>query len=112
MKLSDLISKKLKPKNRGIYAIKGGQFLGETFVYIDTADNYYNFLSLPDNLIRNVPINSFEFALKHDIIELIERLPSSHWKVCKAQYEKNFNTRREQPDLSKLLDSQNESGEE
>lgn len=77
-----------KPRQREIYAVNAGQYIGEFFVYIDNSDDNtcYNFLSLPKMLKRIVPVESFKVGLKQKIIKRIERLPIDIYEMCKLQY--------------------------
>lgn len=77
------------PKQRYIYAITGGKYLGELFCYIETTDSSHWFLSLPDMKIREVPIEKFDFGIKEKIIDIVKKIPSDVFKVCQAQYQKN-----------------------
>ena len=79
------------PKSKGIYAVNGGDFLGEFFVYMETKDEIHFFLSLPKMQKREVPNDNFVFGLDNKIIEQVENLPSSTYDVCRAQYEKDIN---------------------
>ena len=77
------------PKKRFIYAITGGYYLGELFVYIETKNSEHSFLSLPDMKIRNVPLEKFEFGLKEKIIDIVQKLPKNVYDTCIKQYNKN-----------------------
>lgn len=77
------------PKKRIIYAITGGYYLGELFVFMEKTDEKYIFLSLPEMHIREVPIDKFEFGLNQNIIDIVKKIPNFVYKVCKAQYTKN-----------------------
>ena len=77
------------PKKKYLYAITGGKFLGELFVYIKKHKENYSFLSLPDMKIVDVPYEKFEFGIENKIIETVKKLPSYVYKVCIKQYNKN-----------------------
>lgn len=77
------------PRKRYLYAITGGKYLGELFVFIEKVGDNFNFLSLPDMKIREVPYEKFEFGLTNKIIDVVEKLPSEVFKTCKKQYLKN-----------------------
>ena len=77
------------PKKKIIYAITGGKYLGELFVFMEKIDNTFFFLSLPDMHVREVPVDKFEFGLKQNIIDIVKKVPSFVYKVCQAQYKKN-----------------------
>jgi len=77
------------PKKRYVYAITGGAFLGELFVYMEKKNDNFVFLSLPDMKIREVPCNKFDFGLTQKIVDIVEKLPANVYDVCRIQYNKN-----------------------
>jgi hypothetical protein len=77
------------PKPRFIYAVTAGAYLGELLVYVETTTSNYSFLSIPTMSVRVIPINKFEIGLKDGIVEVVEKLPASVYKVCTLQYKKN-----------------------
>lgn len=77
------------PKKRFLYAITGGFYLGELFVFIEKQDKDFNFLSLPEMKIRTVPCDKFSFGLDNKIIDVVEQLPKQIYNVCIKQYQKN-----------------------
>jgi hypothetical protein len=86
-----MISKLFKhPKKKYVYAITGGKYLGELFVFMEDKEDSYVFLSLPEMKIRTVPKEKFDFGLTEKIIDVADKIPSSVYKVCKAQYTKNI----------------------
>ena len=77
------------PSYGSIYAITGGKYRGEFFVYMENiGQKDYSFLSLPGLKVRQVPRSKFEFGVKGKILQFQEILPKNIIKVCKAQYEK------------------------
>lgn len=70
-----------------IYAVNSGDYLGEFFVYMESYEDDYRFLSLPKMQLRTVPKDKFNFAIKNKVLELVEKLPSETYEVCKVQYE-------------------------
>lgn len=70
-----------------IYAVNSGDYLGEFFVYMESNENEYRFLSLPKMQLRKVPKDKFKFAIDNKVLELVEKLPSETYEVCKVQYE-------------------------
>lgn len=74
------------PKKRSVYGVPHGSFRGEMFCYIESSNDNHYFLSLPQMIIRVVPKEKFEFAIKNTIIEFIEELPKKVYKVIEAQY--------------------------
>jgi len=81
--------KQKHPKERYIYAITGGKYLGELFVLMEELNDSFLFLSLPDMKIREVPKDKFEFGLTEKIIDIVKKIPNDIYNVCKAQYIKN-----------------------
>lgn len=99
--------KKTHPIIRHAYAVTTGDYVGEIFIYIKSNDSNYEFLSIPKNINRVVPKEKFEFGLEASIIEHVECIPRSVYKVIKAQFysNENSNNRRKQSDPSNILDS-------
>jgi hypothetical protein len=81
--------KKQHPKEQYVYAVTAGAYLGELLVYMDSKDNSYNFLILPNMAIRQIPREKFDIGLKNNIVEAVEKLPSYVYGTCKLQYKKN-----------------------
>lgn len=77
------------PKKKYVYAVTGGAFLGEMLVFMEKTNEVYSFLSLPDMKIRDIPADKFNFGLTEKILDTVEKLPSSVYKVCQLQYKKN-----------------------
>ena len=48
-----------------IYAVTGGDYMGEFFVLMEHTDDGYIFLSLPDFNIRPVPRDKYQFAIEN-----------------------------------------------
>ena len=69
-----------------IYAVTGGDYLGEFFVLMEQKNDDYIFLSLPDFKIRQVPLKNHQFAIKNNILELQEKLPSDIFNECRTKY--------------------------
>lgn len=80
---------KKHPKQRYIYAVTGGKYLGELLVYIKSDNIYHSFLTLPDMHIRDIPVEKFTFGVQESIVDVVEKLPRQVFYVCKAQYNKN-----------------------
>ena len=89
--LKNFIAKKGKtiPKQREVYAVGTGTYVGEMIVFIKKdVENYY-FLSIPKNINRVIPIDRFDFAIEHKIAEYAHKLPGNVYKICYKQYEYN-----------------------
>jgi hypothetical protein len=81
--------KKQHPRARFIYAVTAGAYLGELLVYMDTHNNNYDFLTLPNMSIRQVPTDKFDMGIKNNIVEVVEKLPTFVYDTCIMQYKKN-----------------------
>jgi hypothetical protein len=77
------------PDKRNTYAITTGDYVGEMFIYIKSTDTHYEFLSIPKNINRSVPKEKFELGLQSNIIEFVERIPRSVYRVIRAQFISN-----------------------
>ena len=80
-----------RPKSRMLYAVTGGKYLGEFFIYMETVDDKHMFLSLPHMELREVPIIKFNFAVNNKILDPVESVPRDVYKLCKAQYKTTTN---------------------
>ena len=80
------------PKNRVLYAVTGGTYLGEFFIYMEKQDNVYYFLSLPDMYIRSVPKDDLVTGIGTWVLELVEQLPVGVYDTCKEEYTKQAET--------------------
>jgi hypothetical protein len=89
--VSNLLSNGIEPKPRMIYAVNGGDYLGEFFVFMAAQGNEYHFLSLPKMSLRKVPKDKFVSAIDGKVLELVEKLPADTYKVCRSQYENIIN---------------------
>jgi len=87
-------SKVNRPRTRGVYGCPHGTFRGEIWTYIESNDTYHYFLSMPKMVVREVPHNKFDFGVKNSIIDFIEELPRTVFKVVEAQYKKSKNEQK------------------
>jgi len=78
------------PKPRYIYAVTGGTYLGELLVYVESTGDAFSFLSLPKMHNRKIPKDKFNFGLSEKIVDVVEKLPSKVYNVCRSQYKKNL----------------------
>lgn len=83
---------KSHPRVRYTYAVTTGVFVGEILVYIENSNDHYHFLSIPKMENRSIPHNKFKEGLEVHIVDIVEKIPKSIYKVCEAQYKKNANT--------------------
>ena len=87
MKLLDGIAKIFKhPRRRFVYAVTDGDYMGEFLVYMERSGNKYVFLSLPDLHIRYISDDDIQSAIKSNVLEVVEKLPSEVYSVCCKQY--------------------------
>ena len=80
---------KKHPHHRCTFAVTTGAFLGEILVFIKQTNDNYHFLSIPNNINRIIPREKFDFGIKNNILQLVERLPKDVWITTVKQYEKN-----------------------
>jgi hypothetical protein len=79
------------PSKRSVYAVTGGKYLGEFFVFMEKTDDSVCFLSLPKMKVRKIPIDNFLFGVDNKILDKIEKLPRNIYKTCRSQYIENKN---------------------
>ena len=77
------------PTKGSVYACTTGDYLGEFFVYVDSDDTHYTFLSLPKMEERKVPFAKFTHAINNSILERVEKLPDDVANICEGQYIQN-----------------------
>jgi len=91
--VTNLFKKKAPNKLEGrMYAVTTGDYAGEILLFVKQIDKSYLFLSIPNNINREVPIDKFEFAMNYDILDYIGDLPKDIFKTVKAQFEYNENS--------------------
>jgi len=74
------------PKSRQLYAVTGGKYLGECFLYIKTKNNDLHFLSLPSMESRVVTVEKFEYGLRNKILDPIEIIPVTVYNLCNEHF--------------------------
>ena len=74
------------PKKRQVYAVTGGKYVGQFFVYITQNEHDYVFLSLPDMEQVTVPCDKFRFGIDNKILDPVSVLPKKVYLMCEAQY--------------------------
>ena len=87
-KLFSGIANKWFPE-RPVYAITGGAYVGEFFVYIEKVKGDVMFLSIPKMEIRAVPYDKYILGMKDGIMDRVEDLPRGVYSICMSQYRKN-----------------------
>ena len=78
-----------EPRAGYLYAVTGGRYLGEFFVYIEKVKGSFYFLSLPKMEVRQVPYHKCKLGIKDRILDEIEKLPKDIYEVCVTQYRKS-----------------------
>ena len=76
-------------KKRGIYAVGTGTYVGELWLWIKSTPEEHLFFSIPKNVNRRAPIDKFEWAMKHKVMEFVELLPKDVYALCEAQWKHN-----------------------
>ena len=76
------------PKVKKVYAVTGGAYLGEFFVYMEQQGNTLYFLSLPHMEVRDIPDHKFHFAIENNILDPTDTLPTEIYQICLEQYRK------------------------
>lgn len=79
------ISKYISP-NRKIYAVTGGKYLGQFFVYMEEHKAHVTFLSLPSMDKIDVSKEKYTFAIENKILDPVENIPSDVYNLCKEHY--------------------------
>jgi len=90
MKIFNKLFNREHPRERYIYAVTKGLYLGELLVYVGRYDTDYTFLSLPKMQNRIVPEDKFKFGIKEGIIEVVKKIPKNVYDICKLQHQKNI----------------------
>lgn len=80
---------KRKIKFGDIYACVTGKYAGKFLVYMDSNSNQHGFLTIPTMENRWVPKDEFDFGLKNDILEFVERAPKHVKTTSKAKWVEN-----------------------
>ena len=74
------------PVPRTVYAVTGGDYLGEFIIYVEEEDDMYCFLSLPKMNIRQIAKSDVAEGLENKVLDKVERLPKDVFSLCYEQY--------------------------
>jgi hypothetical protein len=74
------------PVHRTVYAVTGGDYLGEFLVYVEERVDTYYFLSLPKMDIRQIAKSDVVDGLESKLLDKVERLPKDVFSLCYEQY--------------------------
>jgi hypothetical protein len=77
------------PVKKHAYAVTTGAYVGEIMVFVDKSTEHYNFISIPKNINREIPIGKFHFGLDQSIIDYVEELPDDVFSILEKQFEYN-----------------------
>ena len=77
------------PIKRHAYAVTTGAYVGEIMVFVDEQNDSYNFISIPKNINREIPIGKFHFGLDQSIIDYVEEIPDDVFSILEKQFEFN-----------------------
>lgn len=86
LRILNITGKDSHPKKRGAYGVSNGKYTGEMLTYVETKGELHRFLSMPKMVIREIPKESFEFGMTHNIIEFVEQLPRNVFQVVAEQF--------------------------
>lgn len=73
------------------YAVHGGDYIGEIFIYVRKTPSTYAFLSIPKMENRYVESSMFELGLNENLLHFVEKIPPDVFSLVAAQFESNNN---------------------
>ncbi len=79
------------PIKKHAYAVTTGSYVGEIMVFVNRNEESYNFISIPKNINRQIPIEKFHFGLDESIVESVEEIPDDVFSILEKQFEFNQN---------------------
>jgi hypothetical protein len=79
------------PIKRHAYAVTTGAYVGEIMVFVDKNEDSYNFISIPKNINRSIPVGKFEIGIVQSIVEHVEEIPDDVFSILEKQFEFNQN---------------------
>jgi hypothetical protein len=77
------------PVKKHAYAVTTGLYVGEIMVFVEECNDSYNFISIPKNINRQIPIGKFQFGLDESIVEYVEEIPDDVFSILEKQFEFN-----------------------
>jgi len=86
--LKQTLINKTKPVPRGFYAVMGGTYGGEFFVFLNETLTEYVFLSLPEKHIRLVPKDAYVRGVNNKVLDFISKLPKKVYNTVELEYKK------------------------
>ena len=79
-------------KKRQCYAVTTGDYVGQLFMVCEVTEKEISCLSVPAMENVKVPKDKWIIGRNSNIIEYVETLPRTTFKVIEAQYTKNENS--------------------
>lgn len=79
------------PIKKHAYAVTTGSYVGEMIIFIEESNDSYNFISIPKNINRQIPIEKFHFGLDESIVEHVEEIQDDVFSILEKQFEFNQN---------------------
>jgi len=80
-----MLENKQQPQENDVFAIHGGDYVGEMWVFIEQ-DEKYHFLCIPKLEIRSVDIQTFEAGQDIEVVRFVEQMDDDVYDVCCKQY--------------------------
>lgn len=78
------------PVKKNAYAVTTGFYVGEILVFVNESEDYYNFISIPKNINRKIPVNKFLLGIDQSILEHVEEIPDDIYSLLEKQFEFNI----------------------
>jgi len=85
----NLFKSKTHPIVAYSYAVTTGTYVGEILVFVEETEEEFKFISIPKNINRTIPKEKFLLGLNQKIVEIVEQIPKSVFKLLKKQFEFN-----------------------
>lgn len=85
-----------KPKDRVLYAVTAGDYIGKFIVFINKTDTHYEVMAIggKDSFeLLTIPIKDVEEGLKLGILDKVRKVPKDLYKLCCMEY----NLRKKEP---------------
>ena len=86
-----LFGNKSHPHTGYVYAVLTGTYVGEMLVYVQKQADNYQFISIPKNINREVPVDKFNLGISEKIVEPVEKIPNKIFSLLRKQFDYNLN---------------------
>lgn len=74
------------PIKGGTYAVGTGTYVGEMFVFVESKNDDYCFISIPKNVNRTVPKDKFLIGIEANIIDYVGQLDNDVFNLLEKQF--------------------------